>query len=308
MQESKVIGIVVNPRKEQVKNQLKNLDNWISKHSDPNLYLLCAFGSKFVDKHYKSFKQVSQSELRETADVLVTLGGDGTILNTVNWLGTKVIPILGVNLGGLGFLAEISPENLVSNLEAYLKGNFIVESRTLLQCTSENSDSPFYALNDLVIDKAGFHRVIEIITHVDGCLLNSYIADGLVLSSPTGSTGYSLSAGGPIVVPQSKVIIINPICPHSLTNRPVVIPDDCKITIQVFTEHDCINIFHDGKKEGSYPSGSLFTIEKADFSVQLVQVKTNAFYQTLRNKLGWGEDFRDKNRWSYQIKNPKNAD
>jgi len=308
MQESKVIGIVVNPRKKQVRAQLRKLNSWIGKNEDSNRYLLCAFSSKYIDRQYDFLEQASQSELRETADVIVTLGGDGTILHTVNWLCTKVIPILGVNLGGLGFLAEVSPEDLPANLEAYLKGNFLVESRSLLQCRAEGTNEPFYALNDLVIDKAGFHRVIEIITRVDGCLLNSYIADGLVVSSPTGSTGYSLSAGGPIVVPQSKVIIINPICPHSLTNRPVVIPDDRKITIQVFTEHECINIFHDGKKEGSYPSGSSFTVEKADFAIQLVQFKTNAFYQTLRNKLGWGEDFRDKNRWSYQIKNSTDKD
>jgi len=307
MQKSKVIGIVVNPRKEQVSAQLKKLDAWIADHTGSNDYLLCAFGSNFVEEQYQYITHTSQSEIRESADLIITLGGDGTILNTVNWLGSKVIPILGVNLGGLGFLAEVAPEDLLVNLDCYFKGNFVVESRSLLQCSTEGSDKQFYALNDLVIDKAGFHRVIEIITHVDGCLLNSYIADGLILSSPTGSTGYSLSAGGPIVAPQSKVMIINPICPHSLTNRPVVIPDNCKITIQVFTEHDRINIFHDGKIEGSYPSGSSFNVQKADFPMQLVQVKTNAFYQTLRNKLGWGEDFRDKNRWSYQINNLKNS-
>lgn len=226
-------------------------------------------------------------------------------MSTVSWLGSRPIPILGVNLGGLGFLAETAPEHFLNTLKSYLEDHYFTESRSLLECRESNTNNDFFALNDIVIDKAGFHRVIEIITKVDGQLLNSYIADGLILSSPTGSTGYSLSAGGPIVIPQSKVMIINPICPHSLTNRPVVVPEECLIEIQVYTEYENINIFRDGKKEGSFPSGSSFEVKRADFTIELLQIKRNVFYETLRNKLGWGEDFRDKKRWSYQKNNLK---
>ncbi len=298
------IGIVVNPRKEQVRPQLAALDGWIKRKNVGHRFLLCAYNSVYVDKTYRHLKQVSQDELRGNADLIVTLGGDGTILSTVQWLRNKAIPILGVNLGGLGFLAETAPEHFLKNLESYLAGQYFLESRALLEGTEKKSDNRFYAFNDIVFDKAGFHRVIEIITKVDGALLNSYIADGLILSSPTGSTGYSLSAGGPIVIPQANVIIINPICPHSLTNRPVVVPDECTIQIQVFSEFDYINVFKDGTQVGNYPSGSSFEVKRADYTVRLVQIKKNAFYPTLRNKLGWGEDFRDKKRWSYQ-KNKK---
>lgn len=297
-----VIGIVVNPRKEQVGPQLAALDNWIDSYKPHARFLLCASDASMVSVSYTHLTSVTRSEIRNQSHLIITLGGDGTILSTASWLGARNIPILGVNLGGLGFLAETAPEVFLSTLESYLSGHFLIENRSLLKCTALSTGKIFYALNDIVIDKAGFHRVIEIITKVDGALLNSYIADGLILSTPTGSTGYSLSAGGPIVIPQAKVIIINPICPHSLTNRPVVIPDESAIYIEVFTEFDNINIFCDGKKEGAYPSGSAFEIKKGDYVIKLVQIESNAFYGTLRSKLGWGEDFRDKNRWSYQKK------
>ena len=125
------------------------------------------------------------------------------------------------------------------------------------------------------------------------------MADGLIISTPTGSTGYSLSAGGPIVMPQTNVFIINPICPHSLTNRPVVISDNSEIQLKVYTEFKEINFYKDGQFVMNYPSGVTFTISKADFVVKLIKIKEMSFYETLRNKLHWGEDFRDKKRWSF---------
>ncbi|HES59630.1 MAG TPA: NAD(+) kinase, partial [Caldithrix sp.] len=217
----------------------------------------------------------------------------------VQSVNNKQIPILGVNLGGLGFLADTPPDKMIHNLEAFLAGNFLIEDRIVLKCRIENSDETFYAFNDFVIDKSGFSRVIEIITSVDGNLLNSYVADGLIISTPTGSTGYSLSAGGPIIVPQTKVFIINPICPHSLTNRPVVVSDDSEITLQVFTEYKEINLYKDGQFINNYSSGIIVTISKAEFVIKLIKMKDMSFFKTLRNKLHWGEDFRDKKRWSY---------
>jgi NAD+ kinase len=232
----------------------------------------------------------------------LTLGGDGTILRAVQAITDKQIPILGVNLGGLGFLADTSPEKMINNLEAYLSENYFIENRIVLKCKIENDDQTYYALNDFVIDKSGFSRVIEIITHVDENLLNSYVADGLIISTPTGSTGYSLSAGGPILVPKTNVFIINPICPHSLTNRPVVINDNSQITLQVYTEYKEMNIYRDGQFVNNYPSGILINISKASFAIKLIKMKEMSFFETLRNKLHWGEDFRDKKRWSYNDK------
>ena len=294
-----IVGILVNPRKKEVGAPLDSLDEWISLSNPGAEFLLATYQSKYLRTDYRNLKILPVEEILARADLLVTLGGDGTILRTVQAIGDREIPILGVNLGGLGFLAETPPELLIPNLQSYLMGKYLVESRKLLNCLVVDRDERFFALNDFVFDKAGFSRVIEIITMVDGSLLNSYIADALILSTPTGSTGYSLSAGGPIVLPGTEVFIINPICPHSLTNRPVVVPDTATISIKVYTEHKEFFLFRDGYKVDSYPSGTSFELTKAPFFAKLVKVKKRSFIETLRNKLHWGEDFRNKNRWSY---------
>ena len=294
-----IFGVFVNPRKEQVKQPLEQLDNWVGKSKPDVQFLLCTYNSTFTKNKYQNITIVTEQEILDKADVVLTLGGDGTILRSVQALRSTDIPILGVNLGGLGFLADTAPEALIENVESFIDGKYIIEKRAVLQCSVKGTSKSFIAFNDLVVDKAGFSRVIEIITKVDGNLLNSYIADALILSTPSGSTGYSLSAGGPIVIPQTDVFILNPICPHSLTNRPVVVPNKSIVTLKVFTEHKEVNLFGDGQLVSSFPSGSEFKISKADYRVSLVKMKQHDFFETLRNKLNWGEDFRDKNRWSY---------
>jgi len=298
--ELNTIGIIVNPRKSQAAGPLDELNQWI-ENSRPNAeFLLCGSDSPYIKETYSCLKIVDEHTLLKNADALITLGGDGTILKTVQSVGDSGIPILGVNLGGLGFLAETPPGLLINHLEYLLNGQYVLEERTLLNCRISGTNESFFAINDIVIDKAGFSRVIEIITTVNKDLLTSYIADAVIISTPTGSTGYSLSAGGPIVIPQTRVFLINPICPHSLTNRPVVVTDDSEIILEVNTEHTEINLFHDGRKAGSYPGGTVFTISKADFGIKMVRIKDHGFFETLRNKLHWGEDFRDKQRWSYK--------
>jgi len=304
-QKNQTIGIILNPRKEQVVAPLDALDEWISIRKPGVTFLLAPYGSKFCRNKYTNLQKMPEDYVLERADLLVTLGGDGTILRTVQAVGAKSTPVLGVNLGGLGFLAETPPELLIPHLQSYLQSKYVMERRSLLQCTVPERHETHFAFNDLVLDKAGFSRVIEIITMVDGRLLNSYIADALILSTPTGSTGYSLSAGGPIVIPETRVFLINPICPHSLTNRPVVIPDESTIQLTVYTEHKEVYLFRDGQMVASYPSGTVFEINKAPFMVNLVKMKSGSFFETLRNKLHWGEDFRDKKRWSYQNYNGK---
>ncbi len=300
----KKIGILANPRKEQVPGHLNELNQWIAKIKPKAEFFLCRYESEYLENSYSNIELVPEKEVLSFADLIVTLGGDGTILRAVAAIGDKAIPILGVNLGGLGFLAETAPDMLTHHLDAYLKGQCYIEERATMQCRVLKDDHVCVAFNDLVVDKAGFYRVIEIVTYVDNCLLNSYIADAMIISTPTGSTGYSLSAGGPIVIPQTEVFIINPICPHSLTNRPVVIPDSSIITLEVFTEHTEINTVRDGRMDKSYPSGTAFEITKGEHKVKLVKMEKNSFYETIRNKLHWGEDFRDKNRWSYKNSKP----
>lgn len=291
------IGILVNPRKEKVVKYLKDINSWIENVEYQTNFLLCTYNSKHISQTFLNISHVSEKELLKRSDIIITLGGDGTILKAVHSIGNLSVPILGVNLGGLGFLADTPPENMIKNIESCLKGNYFIEDRSILRCKIKENQDTFFAFNDIVIDKSGFSRVIEIVTHIDNNLLNYYIADGIILSTPTGSTAYSLSAGGPIVVPQTNVFIINPICPHSLTNRPVVVTDNSIVTLDVFTEYKEINIYRDGQFFQSCPSGTSFEISKADFQARLVKMKEMSFYNTLRNKLHWGEDFRDKKRW-----------
>ena len=229
------IGIIINPRKQAVGQYLKNIDDWIYKKRKDIRVLVCTYQSKYLTNAFKHIEKCNEEKLLKSSQLVLTLGGDGTILRAVQAVANQQIPILGINLGGLGFLADTPPDKMIDNLDACLRGDFLIEDRTVLECHVDNNNQTFFAFNDIVIDKSGFSRVIEIITSVDQHLLNSYVADGLIISTPTGSTGYSLSAGGPIVVPQTNVFIVNPICPHSLSNRPVVISDSSEISLKVFT-------------------------------------------------------------------------
>lgn len=298
------IGILVNPRKEQIAIPLRILNDWQKKNLQDGRFdvefLLSAVEARALKHQFEYLKRADTDQILARAQIILAFGGDGTMLRTVQIVGRSEIPIMGVNLGGLGFLSEATPEDLTSDLENYLNGHYHIEERSLLECTVKNRDEKYFAFNDLVIDKAGFSRVIQIITQVDNSLLNSYIADALIISTPTGSTGYSLSAGGPIVVPEANVFIINPICPHSLTNRPVVIPDTSKIHLQVYTEFKEVKLFCDGHEIGGYPSGVIFDVVRANFAVRLIKIENHSFYETLRNKLHWGEDFRNKKRWTYK--------
>ncbi len=240
----------------------------------------------------------SEKEVINTADIIISLGGDGTILRTVSHLEKDSIDILGVNLGGLGFLADTVKEKLTNHLDSFNSGKYSLDIRSLLKC--EVNKKTFHAFNDIVIDKAGFSRVIQISVKVNGHNLNNYIADGLIVSTPTGSTGYSLSAGGPIVIPDCNVIVINPICPHSLTNRPVVIPDSSIIEVQVFTEQNRFNLLRDGNKFGDLNNGTKLKIKKSDKKIRFIKKESQNFFKTLNKKLHWGEDFRNKKRWTYQ--------
>ena len=300
----RTIGILVNPRKEQIVVPLNILNEWQKENLQSGRYnvefLLSAVEARAVDHRFEYLKRADAQTILERAQIILAFGGDGTILRTVQLVGPREIPIMGVNLGGLGFLAEATPEDLTRDLEDYLNGRYHIEERSLLECRIEDTNEKYFAFNDLVIDKAGFSRVIQIVTHVDNSLLNSYIADALIISTPTGSTGYSLSAGGPIVVPEANVFIINPICPHSLTNRPVVVPDTSNIRLQVHTEFKEVKLFRDGHEVSGYPSGTVFLITRANFSVRLIKMEHHSFYETLRNKLHWGEDFRNKKRWTYK--------
>lgn len=233
-------------------------------------------------------------DLLEKADIIVSFGGDGTILSTARLVGHRELPILGVNLGKLGFLAEVSPEEIFDFIKKVCNGEYRIEKRMVLEANVKGKNEKYFALNDIVIDRSGSTRVVDIETYINDEYLITYTADGLIISTPTGSTAYSLAAGGPIVTPSSNVITLTPICPHTLTARPVVIPDDSVIKIKVeFYERDIL-ITADGQIEYKIKPPVEVVVKKADYKVNLVKRLEISYFDLLRSKLMWGRDLRIK--------------
>lgn len=288
------IGIIANTRKKLFWKKLPDILKWSNKS---NVQII--FSKQIMENAPTSLKKYpskSTKELPEYCDMIFAFGGDGTILNTAQNVGDKQTPILGINIGGLGFLTEVPLPKCESVFNQILEGKYEIEERAMLKAIVDGDPVPLYALNDIVIDRGKYIRVIEIKIDVNKKYLNTYIADGLLISTPTGSTGYSLSSGGPITVPSSQVLIINPISPHSLTNRPVIIPDTSVVEATVSSEYHEITVASDGMDARYYKTGAHLVIEKAPFSTHLVKPIGSDFFALLRNKLNWGEDFRNKNR------------
>jgi len=232
----------------------------------------------------------SREELSTRSDMIIALGGDGTLLAAARAVGDRGTPILGVNLGRLGFLTELKPKEIFPTLERIWQGNYSLEERMVLQVIiSSQPEAPtFYALNDLVIDKGSFSRVIQLETFINGESLSTFSADGLIISTPTGSTAYSLSAGGPIINPQMEAIIITPICPHSLSVRPMVISQGETFEVAVYSDHNSAMLTIDGQVGYELSSGDRVRTAKVDHKITLVHSTGQSFYQVLREKLKWG--------------------
>ncbi|MEM7483405.1 MAG: NAD(+)/NADH kinase [Acidobacteriota bacterium] len=223
----------------------------------------------------------------ENLDLVVVLGGDGTLLATARSLVGA--PILGVNLGTLGFLTEISRGELYPKLVEVLDGRFEIEERSLLEARLDSApDTSYRVLNDAVITKAAKARIIELTVEVDDHLVARFRADGVIVSTPTGSTAYNLSAGGPIMVPQLPVVVITPICPHTLTLRPVVVPASSSIRVMLETRREEVFLTLDGQQGVPMEGGRTVTVERLEETVQLVKVTGRSFYDSLRGKLRWG--------------------
>lgn len=228
------------------------------------------------------------------ADMVISIGGDGTFLKAASRVGKKNIPILGINTGRLGFLADVSPEEMEETLDEICNNHYKVEERSVLQLGSNSErlmKSP-YALNEIAVLKRDSSSMISIHTSINGAPLTTYQADGLVIATPTGSTAYSLSIGGPVIVPHSKTIAITPVAPHSLNVRPIVICDDWEITLEVESRSHNFLIAIDGRSESCKESTRL-TISRADYSIKVIKRYNHVFFDTLRNKLMWGADIRD---------------
>ena len=236
---------------------------------------------------------ISKEEVASSSDLLIVLGGDGTLLNVAGIAHPYKVPILGVNLGSLGFLTETTMGDFYPTLELVLDGKCEIENRMLLNAgvlRDGGKIEDFNVLNDIVINKGALARIVNLKVFVDDQYMTSYRADGLIIASPTGSTAYSLSAGGPIIHPSMRALVLSPICPFALTNRPIVIPDSSTIRVQLTTrsEEGDVRITLDGQTGYTMKSGDILEAKKAEIPVKLVQAPGKDYYQLLRKKLHWG--------------------
>jgi len=236
---------------------------------------------------------VAAEDITSRADLVVVLGGDGTLISTARIIGERDIPILGVNLGSLGFLTEIALDELYPALEKCLAGDYRVSERIMLRAVVERDGretASHLVLNDVVINKGALARIVDLKTRVNSLDLATFKADGLIISTPTGSTGYSLSAGGPIVNPSMNCIVITPICPHTLTNRPIVIDDGSVVDITVSSlDDEDIYLTLDGQVGLELHSGDRIRVSRASHTARLVMSEERDYYAVLRTKLKWGE-------------------
>ena len=223
---------------------------------------------------------------------IVVMGGDGTLLSVARRYGQQGVPILGVNVGGLGFLTEVSLDELHPTLEQVLAGRYEVEERMMLRSTIFRRDRVFWeetVLNDAVINKGALARIVELTTWIDGEYLTTYRADGLIIATPTGSTAYTMSAGGPIVYPTLRHVILLPICPHTLNNRPIILPETVTVSVTLDKKAEDVYLTVDGQVGAALEAGDRVEVECASHHLKLIKSPRRSHFETLRAKLGWGE-------------------
>ncbi len=267
------------------------------EHSDVNYCIYEPFYEKI--KHLQLFKSKPElfsthRQIRYFANFLISVGGDGTLLNSLTLIRNANIPVLGLNFGRLGFLSSISEENVIPAIDLLLKKKYELEPRTLLRVTTNNNafGELCYGLNDFTIQKSNSATLIVVDVYVNNSFLNSYWADGLIISTPTGSTGYSLSCNGPILTPDSENFIITPIATHNLTVRPIVLPDNSMITVKLRGREEKYTASLDSRTT-SVGISEEFYIRKESFKIKLVKMPDETFFNTIRSKLNWGLDYRN---------------
>lgn len=236
---------------------------------------------------------VTEEDIRDQAELVVVLGGDGTLISVARLFSGRNVPILGVNLGSLGFLTEITIEELYPRLELCLQSTPRVSVRMMLMVTllrEGKQSETYHVLNDVVINKGALARIVDLETRINKQFLTTYKADGLIVATPTGSTGYSLSAGGPIIQPQMSCIVITPICPHTLTNRPIVVTDESIISVTITSSFDeKVYLTLDGQVGIELQEGDSVEVRKALNKTSLVMSRSRDYFELLRTKLKWGE-------------------
>ncbi len=287
----KQVGIIVKPHQPEALKTICELVKWLSDRS------IATVGGPEIERERIehetgcAVEALDHDELASSVDLILVLGGDGTMIATARMVGDREVPVLGVNYGGLGYLAEFRIEELYTALESILNGNYRLDRRVMLAVelvrNSERVTSS-RVLNDVVINKSALARIIEIEASLNQQFVNSFRADGLIVSTPTGSTAYNLSAGGPVIYPSMNAIVITPICPFTLSNRPIVVPDDSVIELSLKTDREEVALTLDGQVGFPLELEDRVVIRKSQTTFNLVQPMNRNYFDVLRDKLRWG--------------------
>ncbi len=283
----KTVGIVSKPMKEIVCAVVPALLAWLREHKIRTLV-----DDETRDCIDAGIEGTPRESLADKVDLLVVLGGDGTLLSAARALGGHSVPILGVNLGGLGFLTSVTLGELYPVLEQVIAGNYRTSDRMMLQATvlhDGQATDPHLALNDAVVNKQAMARMLDFDVYVDRNHVGRYRADGLIVATPTGSTAYSLAAGGPIVHPDLDVLVVTPICPHMLTNRPLVVPGASEVGVDFSAADEPAYLTLDGQTGTQLGLNRRITVTKSENKVKLVRPSDKTYFEILRNKLRWSE-------------------
>ncbi len=244
--------------------------------------------------------RVPEAELAQHADLLIAIGGDGTMLHASNLTRSSDIPLLGINRGRLGFLADVSPEEMIASVDHILSGNYSCETRLLLDANLNRGNGSVLsatAFNDVVLQRRETGRMVDVVTKIDRRYVNTHAGDGLIVATPTGSTAYALSCGGPIIEPQLDAVVVVPICPHTLSDRPLVVPADQAIEISILEREDTkAEVTVDGHAISEMQGDDVLTVAAANNRVRLIHPPGYDFFGILRSKLYWGRDSRIRDR------------
>lgn len=286
----KTIGVIVRPDLDEARSTLGEMVAWLRARSVG--VCLEERTARLLDRPLRDVCTVKDGhELAATVDALVVLGGDGTLLHASHLID-RPIPVVGVNFGSLGFLTEVTLEELLPSLERVLDGTYRYEERRMLRALVRRPSGDQVlgdVLNDVVVTKASLSRIIELDVSVDGFFVSAFRADGLIISSPTGSTAYNLAAGGPILHPQLEAVVLTPICPHMLTNRPVVVSDRATIEVRLrSTREGEVHLTYDGQRGFALGSEDVVTVTRSPKTIRLVKAQRD-YFEVLRAKLKWGE-------------------
>jgi NAD+ kinase len=291
MSSIKRIGIVLKPHQPDALKTICDLVVWLAERD------ITLVGGPEIERERIAHQtgcavpQVESDELAAEVDLMLVLGGDGTMIATARMVGDHEVPVLGVNYGGLGYLAEFRIQELYSALESILSGNYRLDRRVMLAVElrrGEEAPKTSRVLNDVVINKSALARIIEIETYFDRYYVSSFRADGLIVSTPTGSTAYNLSAGGPVIFPSMNAVVITPICPFTLSNRPIVVPDNAEIELLLKTDNEEVALTLDGQVGFEMKVGDRVVIRKSRTTFNIIQPSNRNYFDVLRDKLRWG--------------------